>query len=398
MPPPEPPPAPDDGPDHAPDAAPRLPLRVAVAADVPALRALVATSVRGLSPGYYTPVQVEAALAHVFGVDSQLVADGTYYVVDAPGGPAAAGGWSARRTLYGGDQAKGAADPRLDPGADAARIRAFFVHPRWARRGLARRLYAACARAAWDAGFRELELMATRPGEPLYAALGFAVAERVTVRLPGGVDVPFARMRRALAAPPAGVEVREESPSALAEYGRVPIAFEVRTRLAVVAPGAGLGGLVLAEEPVPAPYVKDYDADPAERPAAWASRFAVARWGILSAWAEGARVGGAAVAWDAPDVAMLEGRRDLAVLWDLRVAPAWRGRGVGAALLAAAERWALARGARRLKVETQNVNVAACRFYARRGCVLGAVHRFAYPALPDEAQLLWYKGLGGGPP
>ena len=176
-------------------------VRLATPGDVPALQALIAASARGLSTGFYTPAQVEAAVAHVFGVDTQLIADGTYFVVDAPGGPAAAGGWSARRTLYGGDQTKGDADPRLDPGVEPARIRAFFVHPEWARRGLARRLYAACARAAWDAGFRAFELMATRPGEPLYAALGFAVVERVSVRLPGGVDVPFARMQRALDPP-----------------------------------------------------------------------------------------------------------------------------------------------------------------------------------------------------
>jgi GNAT superfamily N-acetyltransferase len=189
---------------------PPLGLRLATQGDVPALGALIAASARGLSSGFYTPAQVEAAVAHVFGVDTQLIADGTYFVVDAPDGPAAAGGWSARRTLYGGDQTKGADDPRLDPATEPARIRAFFVHPRWARRGLARRLYAACARAAWDAGFRELELMATRPGEPLYAALGFAVVERLTVRLPGDVELPFARMRRTLEppgmadAPPAG--------------------------------------------------------------------------------------------------------------------------------------------------------------------------------------------------
>ena len=170
-------------------------------ADVPALSALIAVSARGLSEGFYTPAQVEALVAHVFGVDTQLVLDGTYFVVDSPGGPAAAGGWSARRTLYGGDQAKGAEDPRLDPAVDAARIRAFFVHPGWARRGLARQLYAACAAAAWAAGFRAFELMATMPGEPLYRALGFEVVERVETVLPGGVPVALARMRRTLDAP-----------------------------------------------------------------------------------------------------------------------------------------------------------------------------------------------------
>ena len=176
-------------------------VRLATLGDVPALQALIAMSARELSVGFYTSAQVEAAIIHIFGVDTQLVADGTYFVIDAPEGPAAAGGWSARRTLYGGDQMKAAADPRLDPVTEPARIRAFFVHPRCARRGLARRLYAACARAAWTAGFRQFELMATRPGEPLYAALGFAVVERVTVALPGGVEVPFARMQRAIEPP-----------------------------------------------------------------------------------------------------------------------------------------------------------------------------------------------------
>lgn len=177
------------------------PPRLATTGDVPAIEALIAESARALSAGFYTPEQVEAALAHVFGVDTQLVADGTYYVIDAPAGPAAAGGWSARRTLFGGDQAKRGEDDRLDPATDAARIRAFFVHPRWARQGLARRLYGECARAAWTAGFRRFELMATRPGEPLYAAIGFTVAERVSIALPGGIVVPFARMTRAIDAP-----------------------------------------------------------------------------------------------------------------------------------------------------------------------------------------------------
>ncbi|HET7457038.1 MAG TPA: GNAT family N-acetyltransferase [Gemmatimonadaceae bacterium] len=174
-------------------------IRVATMADVPALQALIARSVRALSAGFYTPAQVDAALASVFGVDSQLVADGTYYVIDGTSGPAAAGGWSGRRTLYGGDQMKTAEDPRLDPRTEPARIRAFFVDPEWSRRGLARRLYGECERAALAAGFRRFELMATMPGEPLYAALGFTVVERVTLTLAGGVEVPFARMARDIA-------------------------------------------------------------------------------------------------------------------------------------------------------------------------------------------------------
>lgn len=170
-------------------------LRVATTADVPALNALIAASVRQLSIGFYSPAQIDVALRAIFGVDSQLIADGTYYIIDGDSGPAAAGGWSGRGTLYGGDQAKGAVDPRLDPATDPARIRAFFVQPAYARRGLARRLYGVCERAALGAGFRQLELMATLPGEPLYTALGFTVVERVVVTL-SGVDVPFTRMTR----------------------------------------------------------------------------------------------------------------------------------------------------------------------------------------------------------
>lgn len=174
-------------------------VRVATAGDIPALRLLITESVRGLSAPFYTPAQIDAALTGVFGVDSQLIADGTYYVIDGAGAPAAAGGWSARRTLYGGDQTKTTEDPRLDPRTEPARIRAFFVHPDYARRGLARQLYGACELAARAAGFRRFELMATLPGEPLYAALGFSVVERIEHPLADGVSVPFTRMAREIA-------------------------------------------------------------------------------------------------------------------------------------------------------------------------------------------------------
>jgi len=173
-------------------------VRVATLADVPALQSLIATSVRALSATYYTVEQIEASIVKVFGVDTQLIADATYYVFDSASGPAACGGWSHRRTLYGGDQMKDIADAELDPRVDAARIRAFFVHPDFARRGLARALYAECAGAARAAGFRRLELMATLPGEPLYAALDFAPIERVALSLGGGIELPLVRMGRAI--------------------------------------------------------------------------------------------------------------------------------------------------------------------------------------------------------
>ena len=174
-------------------------LRVATMADVQSLNALIAASARELSAGFYAPEQIEALIVHVFGVDTQLIEDGTYYVIDDDDRsrePAAAGGWSYRRTLYGGDQAKSGEDTRLNPASDAARVRAFFVHPRFARRGLGRQLYAECERSAQAAGFRRMELMATLPGVPLYSALGFSAIEPTSVRLAGDVDVPLVRMER----------------------------------------------------------------------------------------------------------------------------------------------------------------------------------------------------------
>jgi GNAT superfamily N-acetyltransferase len=175
--------------------------RPATRADVLRLCALIDCSVRALSVGYYTPAQIESALKHVFGPDTRLIDDGTYFVIESDAGELiAAGGWSRRRTLYGGDQMKSADDPLLDPATEPARIRAFYVHPDWARRGLARRLFERCASDAARAGFRSMELMATLPGEPLYLALGFAPIERTTAHLPDGQSLALVRMSRPLPA------------------------------------------------------------------------------------------------------------------------------------------------------------------------------------------------------
>ncbi|MCC7051962.1 MAG: GNAT family N-acetyltransferase [Gemmatimonadaceae bacterium] len=176
-------------------------LRHAVPADVPAIRSLIDASVRGLNAGRYTDAQVEESLVSVFGVDSQLLADGTYYVITDGGAVVAAGGWSRRTTLYGGDQVKrDEADPLLDPATDAARIRAFYVAPTHARRGLARRLYLACEDAAVQAGFHRFQLGATLPGVPLYEALGFRAVERADFAMPSGALLPIIRMERNLPA------------------------------------------------------------------------------------------------------------------------------------------------------------------------------------------------------
>jgi GNAT superfamily N-acetyltransferase len=176
-------------------------LRLALTEDIPALVRLNEKSVRALSVGFYTEAQIESALRYVFGPDTQLIADRTYYVIETDAGNLiAAGGWSRRKTLYGGDQMKEATDPLLDPAKDAARLRAFFVHPAWARRGLGRQIFDRCSADAARAGFKSLELVATLPGEPLYLAVGFAPLEGSTVVLPDGEKLAVVHMGRRLEA------------------------------------------------------------------------------------------------------------------------------------------------------------------------------------------------------
>lgn len=170
-------------------------LRLAQRNDIALLQDLIARSGRELSVGYYTFAQAEAITRHVFGVDTQLVDDRTYFVIEDAGRIVACGGWSGRRTLFGGDKAKEGVDTRLDPATEPARIRAFFVDPGHARRGLARTILQACLAAAREAGFSSIELAATLPGEPFYRRFGFVVDERFDIDLPGGVRVPLVRMR-----------------------------------------------------------------------------------------------------------------------------------------------------------------------------------------------------------
>ncbi|MBZ5714010.1 GNAT family N-acetyltransferase [Nannocystis pusilla] len=174
------------------------PLRLATFADAPALRELIATSARALQQHDYSAAQIEAALRSAYGVDSQLITDGTYFVAEAEGAPVACGGWSFRRTLFGGDDQPGRQADRLDPAREAARIRAFFVHPGWARRGLGSAILGRCEAEARAAGFAAAELMATLPGVRLYAALGYEAAAAQEVPLAGGLTITFVPMRKAL--------------------------------------------------------------------------------------------------------------------------------------------------------------------------------------------------------
>jgi GNAT superfamily N-acetyltransferase len=177
-------------------------IRKAVAADVPRLREVIEASVRGLQAQDYSPAQIEGALKSVYGVDSQLIADGTYFAVEAedPGSTGlmivACGGWSKRRTLYGGDQFAAREDSLLDPARDAAKIRAFFVHPAWARRGIGRMILEACEKAALAAGFTRLEMGATLSGVPFYRAMGYAEVEKQAAPLGNGETLAIVKMAK----------------------------------------------------------------------------------------------------------------------------------------------------------------------------------------------------------
>lgn len=187
------------------------------------------------------------------------------------------------------------------------------------------------------------------------------------------------------------MKILEEPVENLRDYATVPIAYEVRSRLRPEPVDSGLGGIRLVGEAVEPPYLVDHDRDGG--PVTWLERWDLRNWGVIAALDGLERLGGAVIAWRTPGVNMLDGRDDLAVLWDLRVEPRRRREGVGQALFRAAAEWARARGCTALKVETQNTNLPACRFYARQGCTLAAINTFAYPDEPGEVQLLWRLDL-----
>jgi GNAT superfamily N-acetyltransferase len=174
-------------------------IRKATAADVRRLREVIEASVRGLQAEDYSPAQIDGALLSVYGVDSQLIADGTYLVaemLDSQNGAeiVGCGGWSKRKTLYGGDQYAAREDSLLDPAHDAAKIRAFFVHPQWARRGIGGLILGACENAALDAGFTRLEMGATLSGVAFYRAKGYSESDKLEVPLGNGEYLPIVRM------------------------------------------------------------------------------------------------------------------------------------------------------------------------------------------------------------
>ena len=183
-------------------------IRLATIEDVPTLQELIRASVSALSEQYYTSKQISSALSHVFGVDTQLILDGTYFIAEDKRQVAGSGGWSKRKTLFGGDQAKAdrveslpatSLDALLDPTTDAARIRAFYVHPQWSRKGVASLILKSCEKAALDAGFKCVELAATLPGEPFYLARGYEKHEEIPIDTPDGQSFSTFRMAKTLA-------------------------------------------------------------------------------------------------------------------------------------------------------------------------------------------------------
>jgi len=173
-------------------------IRLARAEDIPALTELIQSSVRELQKDDYSAEQREAALGSVFGVDRRLIDDETYYVVASGEVLAGCGGWSRRRTLFGSDQWHGREDSLLDPAQDAAKIRAFFVHPDFARQGVASMILHACEAAAEEYGFTHLEMGATLTGVPFYLSRGYVEGERLEAALPGGMHLPIIRMTRSI--------------------------------------------------------------------------------------------------------------------------------------------------------------------------------------------------------
>jgi GNAT superfamily N-acetyltransferase len=186
-------------------------LRLACEADVPALEKLIALSARGLRADFYSAAQIEGALGSVFGVDRQLIRDRTYFVVETEGELIGCGGWSKRKTLFGSDHQTGRDDAELNPAREPARIRAFFIHPDWARRGIGRTILDACEKAIRAAGFLSVELAATLPGVPFYSACNYSAGERHDVPLSNNLTMPVVRMTKKLASTVPGGAAGENS-------------------------------------------------------------------------------------------------------------------------------------------------------------------------------------------
>jgi ribosomal protein S18 acetylase RimI-like enzyme len=186
------------------------------------------------------------------------------------------------------------------------------------------------------------------------------------------------------------IQVAEEPIETLAQQREVSIAFQYTKLYDVI---ESPDGFVLTEQELATPRIKDYDLVDDDDPTNWSERFDVSKWGFIVGRSGGKRIAGAVIAYGHEGIEVLEDRDDLAVLWDLRIDPNFRNKGIGPKLFQAVEAWAVSRGCTELKIETQNTNIPACKFYARQGCSLRAANRDVYICLPEEIQMFWRKSL-----
>ena len=232
-------------------------LRTATITDIPALKELIRISVSVLSENYYSQSQISDALTHVFGVDTTLILDGTYFLVMEADRIVGCGGWSKRQTLFGGDQIRTARtnsveiDDLLDPAVEAARIRAFYVHPQYARRGIGAMILRACEAAATAEGFARVELIATLPGEPLYSSLGYTNLAPFAIPLPSALPLAAFRMGKSLIHYRIRELVRTDQ----------PFLWEMLYQSLYVAPGVPPFKRDILNQPAIANYVNDWGRD-----------------------------------------------------------------------------------------------------------------------------------------
>lgn len=186
------------------------------------------------------------------------------------------------------------------------------------------------------------------------------------------------------------LKIQRESIKYLSEYSTIPMSFEVKSILQISLINNGLSGLSLEEIPVK-PWIKKYDEIPEDRVFGWSRQWDISNWDIFSASLEGQLIGGFVIAHDTPGVLKLEDRKDITVLWDIRINPNFRGQGFGSILFNKAVECTREKRCKTMKIETQNTNVKACRFYEKNGCILGSINSYAYHELPNEAELVWYK-------
>jgi ribosomal protein S18 acetylase RimI-like enzyme len=187
------------------------------------------------------------------------------------------------------------------------------------------------------------------------------------------------------------MRIVEENTDVLEEYGEVSIAFEVKTIFQIKSAKDGFNDFNFTEKAVDVPWIKDYDI--IEGPARRAKQWDISNWGIFSVFENDHRIGGACIAYDTKGVNFLEDRKDISALWDIRLNPEFRNQGIGSKLFRKAVEWSRNKGCNQMKIETQNINVPACRFYAKQGCRLGEINFHAYQELPEETMLVWYKSI-----